>query len=114
MSADGTSRAQAISADAFLLKPLDLDDLLGTLRRVLHEHEQKRQSTHARMIEQMASLGRVAAGVGHEINNPLAFVLMNVTLASGRLQRIAHSGDSARARLEGSAVQEANEPAGMS
>ena len=95
MSADGTSRAQAISADAFLRKPLDLDDVLTTLRRVIDEHERKRLSAHTKMIERMASLGRVAAGVGHEINNPLAFVLMNVSLAHERLQRISSSADSA-------------------
>ena len=109
MSADGTSRAQAISADAFLRKPLDLDDVLTTLRRVLDEHQQKRQSAHTKMIGRMASLDRMAAGVGHEINNPLTFVLMNVTLASERMQRIASSGASARALLEGRATQEATE-----
>jgi signal transduction histidine kinase len=107
MSADGTSRAEAISADAFLRKPLDLDELLVTLRRVLEEHERRRQSAHTKMIERMASLGRVAAGVAHDINNPLAFVLMNVTLASERLQRISSSGDSARTMFEGKAVQDA-------
>jgi signal transduction histidine kinase len=91
MSADGTSRAQAISADAFLRKPLDMDDLLATLERVIDEHERKRHTAQQNMVERMASLGRVAAGVGHEINNPLAFVLMNVTLASERVQRMARA-----------------------
>jgi signal transduction histidine kinase len=111
MSADATSRAQAISADAFLRKPLDLDDLLATIRRVLAEDDAKRRSEHWRTVERMASLGRIAAGVGHEINNPLAFVLMNVTLANERLQRIASSGESARAWLDG--LQEARELADM-
>jgi signal transduction histidine kinase len=92
MSADGTSQAQAISADAFLRKPLDIDDVLSTLQRVIDERETKRRSDHQNMVERMASLGRVAAGVGHEINNPLAFVLMNVTLASERVQKMASAG----------------------
>jgi signal transduction histidine kinase len=113
MSADATSRAQAISAEAFLRKPLDLDDLLSTIHRVLAEDDAKRQSDHWRTVERMASLGRIAAGVGHEINNPLAFVLMNVTLASERLQRVASSSTSARALLDGTAVTEASELADM-
>jgi signal transduction histidine kinase len=116
MSADATSRAQAISADAFLRKPVDLEDLLATVRRVLADDDAKRRSDHGRTVERMASLGRIAAGVGHEINNPLAFVLMNVSLASERLRRIAGSGASARALLgtsDGTAVQEARELADM-
>jgi signal transduction histidine kinase len=113
MSADATARAQAISADAFLRKPLDLEDLLATIRRVLADDDAKRRSEHQRTVERMASLGRIAAGVGHEINNPLAFVLMNVTLASERLRRVASAGESARALLDGTAVHEARELADM-
>jgi signal transduction histidine kinase len=92
MSADGTSRAQAISADAFLRKPLDMDEVLDTLGRVIDEHEKKRRTADQKMVDRMASLGRVAAGVGHEINNPLAFVLMNVTLVSEHVARMASAG----------------------
>jgi two-component system NtrC family sensor kinase len=38
------------------------------------------------VAERLASLGRVAAGVGHEINNPLAFVTMNLHLSLERLR----------------------------
>jgi nitrogen-specific signal transduction histidine kinase/CheY-like chemotaxis protein len=33
---------------------------------------------HALITERMASMGRIAASVGHEINNPLAYVMGNV------------------------------------
>ncbi len=53
----------------------------------------------------LAQLGTVAAGVGHEINNPLAYMLINLELAaSERLPaigaRVAGLPDAARAEAE--------------
>ena len=47
--------------------------------------------------ERMASLGRLAAGVAHEINNPLAYVLGSIELLERGLAEIAsHDRDAAR------------------
>jgi signal transduction histidine kinase len=78
VSADGSAQAAAISAEAYLRKPVDPKELLGTIARVLLENK-RRMLALLDETERLAALGRLAAAVGHEINNPLTFVLMNLT-----------------------------------
>jgi len=87
-SADASPQAVAISADAYLKKPFDSALLVTTVARVLHAQELKQMSQRLESAERLASLGRLAAGVGHEINNPLAFVMMNVSMAVKRLTEL--------------------------
>lgn len=56
---------------------------VGELRRAYHAlreaHDQlKRTQQQLLQSEKMASLGRLVAGVAHELNNPISFVLGNV------------------------------------
>lgn len=85
ISADDSPPASAISAQAFLRKPVDLKELVTTIDRVLSENE---RLTVARVdeTERLAALGRLAAGVGHEINNPLSVVMMNLSESLKRLR----------------------------
>jgi signal transduction histidine kinase len=78
ISADGTAQAAAISAQAYLRKPLGPKELLATIERILFEN-QRQLAARLDETERLASLGRLAAGVGHEINNPLAFVMLNLS-----------------------------------
>ena len=50
---------------------------------------EKTANTQLMISDRMASLGTLAAGVGHEINNPLTAVIANIELAVEDLDRIA-------------------------
>jgi signal transduction histidine kinase len=53
---------------------------------VFHDTSAQRAAQEQLMIsDRLASLGMLAAGVAHEINNPLAAVLANLSLAQGEL-----------------------------
>jgi PAS domain S-box-containing protein len=47
----------------------------------------KELDAHLIMTDRLASLGRLSASIGHELNNPLGYVLGNVTLVERELAR---------------------------
>jgi PAS domain S-box-containing protein len=52
-------------------------------------------------MDRMAAIGTLAAGVGHEINNPLAYVLANLEFVEGEIDDlVAEIPADARRRLE--------------
>jgi signal transduction histidine kinase len=75
--------------------------LLPAIERELRDAAMRadRKKMHEQLLisERMASVGTLAAGVVHEINNPLAILVANLELASEQLAGITQS-----ARLQGS------------
>ncbi len=61
--------------------------IFSDLREILKVHEEL-EATHHQLVqaEKIASLGRMAAGVAHEINNPLAGILIYAELLARELE----------------------------
>ena len=51
--------------------------------------QRRELAARAARMDRVIAVGTLAAGIGHEINNPLAFVLGNIELASREIERLA-------------------------
>ena len=58
--------------------------------------DRKRLETSLVRADRLAALGTVAAGVAHEINNPLAYILLNLELVRSSLERGTSVSEAAR------------------
>jgi len=83
LSADDTPKAVAIDAEVYIKKPFQYPMLLETIERII----EGRRLAH---LDRMASLGTLAAGIAHEINNPLTYVIANLQLIEEEMPRLMH------------------------
>ena len=89
--------------------PIFYDDAPATLVHARDLTARKQLEAQLVMADRLASIGRLAATVGHEINNPLAFVMANLELS---LERIGEGPIPAeRAREIAEMLREAREGA---
>ena len=104
-AADGSALPVAVSCSALASAAGRAQGMVlvgrpvGELRRAyeaLSEAHESLKRTQQQLVqsEKLASLGRLVAGVAHELNNPLSFVLGNVHALRKYLDRIRHYLDA--------------------
>ena len=96
--------ALRLGAVDYFSKPFEVPALIHRLRLVLERRALLDERRHLPTLvheDRMATLGRLSAGVAHEINNPLTFVTGNVEVAQQVIDRLlAGGGGDPRAVLE--------------
>ncbi|MHB1847115.1 MAG: sensor histidine kinase, partial [Deltaproteobacteria bacterium] len=88
---DRPQRCEVETADGRTLE-VSLSPLVGTHQGLVARHRDvtSERSTLARLREheRLASVGRLAAGAAHEINNPLSFLIANLSSLGRDVDRI--------------------------
>ena len=74
---------------------VDDDRMLGAVMVFRDVTEEKRIQKQLELADRLASLGTMAAGVAHEVNNPLAVVVTNALFADEELKRCVRDLEAA-------------------
>ncbi|MBP8975143.1 MAG: response regulator [Bacteroidetes bacterium] len=82
--------------------PIDLPEDTASMLLFLRDiTEQKRIREQMLQSERMSTMGRIAAGIAHEIRNPLAGISLNLQFLDRRLEQNSPEHNSVTASLEG-------------
>jgi signal transduction histidine kinase len=88
LSADTSSKAAAIDADAYLRKPALPASVADAVDRLTLEIDRRALQAKLVQVDRLSSLGTLAAGMAHEINNPLAYTLLNLEFLQWELPHL--------------------------
>ena len=99
-------------ADDYLVKPFSARELVTRIRTHLGmARTQQRLQAQLVVADRMAVVGTLAAGVAHEINNPLSNVTANLDLIAEEVQVLTGDSPAGRLRDLGDMVNEARQGA---
>jgi PAS domain S-box-containing protein len=73
--------------------------LLGIVLVARDDRELRELEAQLQVADRLATMGTVAAGVAHEINNPLAFVMSNLQFVSAEVAALADTGSLSQERI---------------
>lgn len=104
LARDGTPIEIEVSSVPFLF-----EGRLASIAFVHDRRAQKRIEAELALAERLASLGRVASAVGHEINNPLTYVLGALELLDRHVAALANEPRASQLAAEVSVVREGAE-----
>jgi len=91
-----------LGADDYIKKPINLNEFSSRIKAAIKTREhtlklkelnKKLNETQLYMIqkEKMASIGELAAGIAHEINNPIGYVNSNLETLTSYMQKIVEA-----------------------
>ncbi|MEL6821376.1 MAG: response regulator, partial [Calditrichota bacterium] len=109
-------KAMNLGAFDFITKPIDLEDLEKTLYKTLLHHAQgvkeenveletalrelKETQQQLLLKEKMASLGKLVAGIAHEINTPIGVITSSIDTIGRCIEKLAKTMNSGAAQSE--------------
>jgi DNA-binding response OmpR family regulator len=97
-SVESAAAAIRAGACAYLVKPCAVPELLLTvgqaLRQVRLQAEREELTQRAQLAEKLAAVGRLTAGLSHEIRNPLNAAALQLSVLERRIRRLSEDGQA--------------------